>query len=403
MASNAKSGSHMGAIDPASLLTALFAALPVIVGDIERLVSCESPSADPEAIRRSAALVAEIGTTHLGVRPELLDIEGCVHVRWRLGEGPRRVLLLGHHDTVWPVGSLLEFPATTVDGITRGPGCLDMKAGIVIAFHALAASLDVNGVTLLVTGDEEVGAPTSRHLIEAEAADCQAVLVLEPATAEGALKLERKGDSHYEIAITGRAAHAGLEPERGVNALVELAHHVATVGDIADPSAGTTVTPTLALGGTATNTVPGFASLAIDVRARTRAEQERVEAQLRGLKPRLSGACIEVTGGINAPPLEGTASRALFELAHDIGPNIGLDDLRGVSVGGSSDGNLTAAVGIPTLDGLGATGDGIHSPQEHVIVRELPNRIALVVLLIDRLLRTGTGLARSVADEAREP
>ncbi len=382
-----KSGAAHVALDAGALLGALTGSLPAIVADIERLVSCESPSGDFEAARRSAELVADLGATRLGVRPKLLDIDGHVHVRWRLGKGRRRVLLLGHHDTVWPLGSLHELPAVTEGGVTRGPGCLDMKAGLVIGFYALAACPDVDGVTFLVTSDEELGAPSSRPLIEAEAADCRAVLVLEAAAADGALKVERKGCSQYKVAIAGRAAHAGLEPETGVNALVELAHQVVAVQSLAAPSVGTTVTPTVALAGSAANTVPASASFHVDVRARTQAEQARVDAQLRGLKPRVADACLDVTGAIESPPLERAASRDLFELARELALQIGLEDLQGASVGGGSDGNLTAALGIPTLDGLGATGDGVHARHEHVTVGDLPRRIALVALLINRLLR----------------
>ena len=373
--------------DSLALLAALESSLGTIVADIERLVSCESPSSDLDAIARSGQVVAAVGESRLGSPAEQLVLDGRTHVRWRLGNGPTRVLLLCHHDTVWPLGSVRNHPVGTEHGILRGPGCLDMKAGIAIAIHAVAACSDIDGVTLLVTADEELGAPSSRELIQAEATDCRAVLVLEAATADGALKLERKGRSHYEIAIAGRAAHAGLEPEKGVNAAVELAHQITIVQELADPLAGTTVTPTVASAGSAANTVPASASLTVDVRASSRAEQQRVDAGLRGLAPRLEGARITTAGAIDAPPLERGASASLFALARELGTQIGLDELRGASVGGGSDGNFTAALDIPTLDGLGATGDGIHADHEHVIIGELPVRTALVSLLVDHLVR----------------
>jgi glutamate carboxypeptidase len=360
--------------------------LPEIVADIEAVVSHESPSADLEAVSRCAACVAAIGAARLGREPDVLVTDGCTHLRWRGDAMRRRVLVLCHHDTVWPLGSLQRHPARTDDGILRGPGCLDMKAGVVMAFHALAA-VGLDGVTLLVTGDEELGSPTSRTLIEAEARTCDATLVLEAAAAAGALKVERKGRARYELTITGRAAHAGLEPDRGVNAVVELARQVLAVQALADPAAGTTVTPSLVAGGTAANTVPGQASFSVDVRSTTTAELERVDAAIRALQPTLAEARIVVGGGIESPPFERSASAALFDLAARLAPTIGLGELRGASVGGGSDGNLTAALGVPTLDGLGAVGDGIHAAHEHVVVDELPGRTALVALLVDRLVR----------------
>lgn len=378
--------------DPVALLAALRAGLPAIVEEIETLVACESPSRDLAAVRRSAEAVAVVGTARLGVAPELLQIDGCTHLRWRFGPGPRRVLLLGHHDTVWPLGTLERLPAVTRDGVLRGPGCLDMKAGVVIALHALSAlaanaGLDaLDGLTLLVTGDEEIGSPTSRALIEDEARGCRAALVLE-AAADGALKLERKGRAHYEIAIAGRAAHAGLEPQLGVNAAIELAHQLLAVERLADPAAGTTVTPSLVRAGRSANTVPDAATFSVDVRGVTRAELERVDTAIRRLAPVLPGAELEVAGAIDRPPLERAASERLFVRARELAPAVGLDGLRGVAVGGGSDGNLTAALGVPTLDGLGAVGAGLHAEHEHVLVDELPRRTALVASLIAHLLQ----------------
>ncbi|WP_203645543.1 M20/M25/M40 family metallo-hydrolase, partial [Streptomyces sp. SID14478] len=289
-----------------------------MLDDIERLVTTESPSSDLAAVARCAEVVAALGTERLGAEPEFLVRDGVTHLRWRLGSGPRRVLLLGHHDTVWPSGTLATRPYEVRDGVLRGPGCYDMKTGLAMAFHALAALDDVDGVTLLVTGDEELGSPSSRELIESEAAGCAAALVLEGAAAGGALKTARKGVSRYEVQLRGRAAHAGLEPERGVNAAVEAAHQILAVTALANPADGTTVTPTVLSAGTTTNTVPAQGGFAVDVRVADAAEQSRVDRAIRALRPVLDGAGIEITGGPNRPPLQATASTALFHRAREL-------------------------------------------------------------------------------------
>jgi glutamate carboxypeptidase len=360
--------------------------LSLLVEDIGTLVRRESPSADLAAVAASADVVARLGTARLGVEPDRIVVEGRTHLRWRLGTGPRRVLVLCHHDTVWPHGTLATHPFAVTDGVLRGPGCFDMKTGLVMAFHAVAGLPDRDGITLLVTGDEEVGSPTSRDLIEAEARDCVAALVLEAAAAHGALKTQRKGVSLYEVTANGRAAHAGLEPEKGVNATVELAHQVHAVAALADPATGTTVTPTRIQAGTTSNTVPATGGFAVDVRVTTRAEQDRVDTAMRALRPVLPGATLTVTGGPNRPPLEAAASAALFARARDLAASLGLPEVLGAAVGGASDGNFTAGIGVPTLDGLGASGGGAHADDEHVLVDELPGRAALVAALLADLL-----------------
>ncbi len=354
-----------------------------LLDDVRALVECESPSTDLAAVARSADVVARVGTARLGVAPEKIVLAGRTHLRWRLGSAPSRVLLLGHHDTVWPLGSLADHPCTVEDGVLRGPGCFDMKAGLVMAFHA-AAGLD--GVTLLVTGDEELGSPSSRELVEEEARAATAVLVLEASADGGALKTERKGASVYEVRVSGLAAHAGLEPERGVNATLELAYQVLAVSALADRHAGTTVTATTARAGTTANTVPAAGSFAVDVRARTRAEQDRVHRAIRSLPPVLAGAQVEVVGEVNRPPLEAVASAALYERVRGIALRLGLRAPTAAAVGGASDGNLTAGVGTPTLDGLGAVGGGAHADNEHVLVDKLPGRTALLRALVQELL-----------------
>jgi glutamate carboxypeptidase len=360
--------------------------LPRLLADVEELVACESPSSDPAALARSTDLVADLGKRHLGVAPERILAAGRTHLRWRLGPGPARVLLLGHHDTVWPLGSLVTHPFSVTGGVLRGPGCVDMKAGLALALHALA-ELDLPaGVTLLVTSDEELGSPTSRELVEQSAAGCAAALVLEAAAAGGALKTERKGVSRYLVRTHGLAAHAGLEPERGVNATVELAHQILALTALADPGRGTTVTPTQATSGTSANTVPAGAEVAVDVRVRDTAEQRRVDAAVRALRPVLPGARLEVSGGPNRPPMAATASAALMRRAEQVAERLGLPVPVGVAVGGGSDGNFTAGIGTPTLDGLGAVGGGAHADDEHVLVDALPARAALIAGLIADVL-----------------
>jgi glutamate carboxypeptidase len=357
--------------------------LDAMLNDIECLVRCESPSTDLDAVAACAEVVAKVGENRLGVQAEQLVIEGRTHLRWRLGPGPGRVLVLGHHDTVWPLGTLGTHQFMIRDGALTGPGCFDMKAGLVIAFHAVAALPERTGVTILITGDEEIGSPTSRQLVESEASGCRAVLVLEPAGPDGALKIERKGISRYELHIAGRAAHAGLEPERGVNAAIEAAHQILALAALAAESDGTTVTPTVVTAGTTTNTVPAQATISVDVRMRDSTEQERIDAEMRALRPNLRHASIRVTGGPNRPALERSSSSGLLARAVHLAVENELAPIASMAVGGGSDGNFTAALGIPTLDGLGAVGGGAHADDEHVDIAALPGRVALLAALVN--------------------
>jgi glutamate carboxypeptidase len=306
------------------------------------------------------------------------------HLLWS-GGGQTRVLLLGHVDTVWPFGTTDRWPFAVRDGRATGPGCFDMKAGLVQGLHALAGLDDLEGVALLATTDEELGSPTSRELVEQTARGCEAVLVLEPSAA-GALKTGRKGVSNYELVVHGRAAHAGLEPEKGANAAVELAHQVLALAAVADADRGTTVTPTVVAAGTTTNTVPALARVAVDVRALEPAEQERVDRALRALTARVPGCSLELQGGVNRPPLAPGSSAALFARAQRLAAELGHPPLQGAHVGGASDGNFTAGLGIPTLDGLGAVGDGAHAEGEHVLLDTMAPRAELVRRLLAELL-----------------
>jgi len=373
-----------------------------MVAEILRLVRCESPSDDLAAVARSADAVAELGTTRLGAAPERIVIDGRTHLRWRF-PGEPRILLLGHHDTVWPVGSLEELPARADQETLTGPGCFDMKAGLVIAFHALARLTDLAGITVLVTGDEEPGSTTSRALIEDEARASVATLVLEAAGPEGALKIARKGVSRYEIAVHGRASHAGLDPEQGVNATLELAHQVQAVALLGDAGAGTTVTPTRTTSGTTTNTVPAQASFSVDVRALSAAEQDRVHAGMLGLVPRIDGARVVVDGGINRSPLAADSSAELFRRAQRVADRLALAPLTGISVGGASDGNFTAGVGTPTLDGLGAVGGGAHAAHEYVLIAELEPRARLLAGLIEDIRSAPFGRPEPMAATMTSP
>lgn len=359
------------------------------IGDLlttaERLIVQESPSEDPAAVSRSAANLAEEGTRVLGVEPELLVIGGFSHLRWRLGGGARKMLLLGHHDTVWPIGTLERIPFRVDSGVMRGPGCFDMKIGVAMMLHAAAALPDCDGITILVTGDEETGSATSRALIEEEASAHNAVLVFEAAADGGAIKTARKGVSQYYVTVKGRASHAGLDPEAGINATLELAHQVIRISEMGDAAAGTTVTPTVARAGSTGNTVPAEGLFEVDARAWTADEQFRVDAAMRALEAVLPGAELVIDGEVNRLPMEATVSEDLFATAKAAAGRLGLPAPAGVAVGGASDGNFTAALGVPTLDGLGATGGGAHADSEHVIVGDLPARTALAAEIIRSL------------------
>lgn len=363
--------------------------------DLRFLVDVESPSSDTDAVRASADAVTSLIRRRLAASSvELLEVNECTHVRARWGENGRRILVLAHHDTVWPKGTLDRLPWGVDGGVIRGPGTLDMKLGLVQAIHALAIleedpSTQLDGVTLLVTGDEELGSPSSRALIEEEARGCAAVLVLEAAADDGSLKTARKGVSQYAVHVTGRAAHAGLEPEAGVNASIELAHQVLAIAGLGDATVGTTVTPTVLSGGTAENTVPAEARVAVDVRAWSQAEQQRVDATIQDLQPVEADAALRITGGINRPPLEEAQSRELFERARLLAREHGLTGLRSAAVGGASDGNLTGGLGVPTLDGLGGVGGGAHADTEHALVEFIDERVALLALLVRDVLTRG--------------
>ncbi|MFD4030953.1 M20 family metallopeptidase [Streptomyces sp. NPDC058637] len=350
-----------------------------MIEDLRTLVETESPSRDPDALAASGAAVAAVIERRLGGRAVLVASEAGPHVHWS-GGGDPRVLILGHHDTVFPLGTLERRPFRVRDGRATGPGVFDMLGGLVQAVHGLAALDDLSGVEILVTADEEVGSRSSRALIEERALACGAVLVFEGAADGGALKTGRKGCGTFQVFVTGRASHAGLEPEAGVNALIEAAHQVLDIAALGRPGIGTTVTPTVASAGTLDNVVPAEATVVVDVRVESADEKERVEAAFAALAPRLDGARIEVTGSVGRPPMPGAASAGLFALAERLLPGI-----EGRAVGGGSDGNFTAALGVPTLDGLGAVGGGAHADHEYLVIDAMEERANLAAGLVDAI------------------
>jgi glutamate carboxypeptidase len=357
-----------------TLLEELRAATPTMVEQLAELVNAESSSSDLSAIKACAEVIATLGAKITGTEAEEIDVDGRRHLRWQFGGEEPRVVLVGHFE---------RWPFHVEDGRATGPGTFDMKAGIVQMFHALAAlpPTERDGLACVLTSDEELGSQTSRALIEDTARGARAALILEP-SADGALKVARKGTSMYELQITGRAAHAGNEPEKGANATVELAHQVLAIGPLARPDLGTTVTPTVASSGTTTNTVPAHAVLHIDVRCSVRDEQDRVDRAFRQIRPVVDGTRIDIVGGPNRPPLDREASAALFEMAGRVADRLGLGSLEGVAVGGGSDGNFTAGLGVPTLDGLGAVGTNAHAEGEYVLVDAMAERAALLAGLI---------------------
>ncbi len=353
---------------------------------LEQLVVLESPSGDRARLRAVSEAVRDLAAALFA--PEELEIVeefGVPAVRAHMGagEGPA-TLLLCHLDTVWEVGAFQPL-YQEADGRASGPGVFDMKGGVVIALAALAAlrALGPGEVraTLLCTGDEELGSAGSRALIEAEARKAGAVLVLE-APAGTAVKVARKGVGTYHLRMKGRAAHAGLEPERGVNAVVELASLIPQVAALARPDHGTTVTPTVFQGGGRVNVVPAAAELQVDVRFATFAEADRVDRAMRSLVAADPEATMTVGGGPNRPPMERGASRDLFKVAAREAAELGLPALEGTSVGGGSDGNFTAALGIPTLDGMGIVGGNAHAAGEWADTSSIAPRAALVAGLV---------------------
>jgi glutamate carboxypeptidase len=302
----------------------------------------------------------------------------------------RPVLLLGHLDTVYELGTLEKMPWSERQGRLCGPGVFDMKAGIVQMMFALWALRETGGglarpVKVLLVSDEEAGSATSRAITEKIARQCAAVLVCEPSGPGGALKTARKGVGAFQLRVIGRAAHSGLDFEKGQNAILELAHQIQALSAMTDLERGITLNIGVVRGGTRTNVVPDEASAELDLRIVHMSDGAEMERRVRQLRAVNSKCKLEIAGGINRPPLERTEQVAvLFSMARSIAHEIGFR-LREIAVGGGSDGNFTAGIGIPTLDGLGAAGDGAHAAHEHVIAAELPRRAALLSGLIQAI------------------
>jgi len=377
------------------LLRTLRAQQPHMLRLLRRLVQTESPSLEKTAVDRLGRLLATEWRRRGAQVRTLRQRQRGDHLRvsvW-LGHGrpAGQLLVLGHLDTVYPPGTLRQTPFRITGGRVYGPGVYDMKAGLVMALFAVDALRQLHiapqkRLVFLFTSDEEIGSDSSRRWIEAEARRSDAVLVLEPSAGrDGRLKTARKGVGHWTVTAHGRAAHAGINPQDGVNAIHELAWQIARIARFQQPRRGVTVNVDVIAGGTRANVIAERATAEVDVRVWRMADAKRLAQKFRALRPVLRGARLEIRGGMNRPPLERTrAVRHLFRHAQQLAQQMGLE-LKEAATGGGSDGNLTAALGVPTLDGLGAVGDGAHSPREFVYARSLPERAALLAGLLATL------------------
>ena len=356
----------------------------------EALVAIESPTTDKTAVDRCGVELASRLAAIGGRVTRLARAERGNHLLAEFGCGTSQILLLGHFDTVWPVGQLERMPLARSNGRLHGPGVFDMKAGIAIAMLATRALLEggpslSHRIVMLWTTDEEIGSESSRAAIEEEAARSAAVLVLEPSLPGGALKTSRKGCGGYQLTVRGVAAHTGIEPQKGASAVQELAHQILAINALQDLSRGISVNVVQVSGGLRSNVIPDEAHAVVDVRVPTAAAAAEVEAAFRALRPVDERTTIEARGGFDRPPLERSDQVArLYGEARDVARELGQELSEG-GTGGGSDGNFTAALGVPTLDGLGAVGDGAHALHEHVDIDSLADRAALVAGLITRI------------------
>lgn len=363
---------------------------PWLIESIEALVRLESPTTDKGAVDRCGAELQR-RLESIGGRVSRLPRTGAGdHLLAEFGCGRDQLLLLGHFDTVWPVGQLEKMPLERRDGRLHGPGIFDMKAGIAIAMLATRALIETGAalshrVVMLWTTDEEIGSRSSRSAIEDEARRSAAVLVLEPSLPGGALKTARKGCGGYEVTVHGVAAHAGIEPEKGASAVEELARQILTINALQDLERGRLVNVVQVAGGLRSNVIPDQARAVVDVRVPSMseaAELDRAFAALATTDPRTR---ITVSGGLDRPPLERTAAvERLYRQAKSVAAELGIQLGEGAT-GGGSDGNFTAALGVPTLDGLGAVGDGAHAAHEHVEIAALADRAAILAGLMKRI------------------
>jgi glutamate carboxypeptidase len=353
---------------------------------IRTLVECESPSSDPAAVARVNDLLIESTRGLAGAR--LVK----KHLRLEFNLGARRnapqILALGHSDTVWEHGTLKSMPFRRDSERLWGPGVLDMKAGLAFFITAMLILQEEDipvpyRVVLLVVTDEEIGSATSRAITEAEAQKSHHVLVLEPGTGlTGKLKTSRKGVGDYHLRIKGKAAHAGVDFENGASAILEAARQIERIASFTNLKQGTTVNSGIIHGGTRTNVIAAEAQLDIDIRVTRLRYAEALDKKLRGLKPFDKRCSLDMQGGLNRPPMERTKEIAgLFKQAQDIGKQMGLE-IEESATGGGSDGNFTAALGVPTLDGLGAVGEGAHASNESILVNRIADRVALLASLV---------------------
>ncbi len=365
------------------------AELESLVQCMKRAVEIESPSHNPAAIDRMATFIAGEFRRHGGrvcLLPHRTAGSALQAEFFGAARAAKPVLILGHLDTVWEIGTLKTMPFKISRGRAYGPGIFDMKSGIACGLWAAKALAALKiappgPVRFLLTPDEEVSSLAFRKELQAEARSARAVLVLEPSAAGGALKTSRKGVGEFLVTVHGRSAHAGIDPGAGVNAISELARQIPRIEKLARPERGLTLSVDVIQGGTRVNVIPEVASARVDVRVPTVADRTRIERQMRALRPIHRGARLEITGGVNRPPLERKMAGALFHKARELARGMG-EDLKEASTGGGSDGNFTAALGIPTLDGLGGIGDGAHARHENVVLRELPKRAALIAALM---------------------
>jgi len=361
----------------------------------QQLVERETTSREEARLDEIARFVASLFQA-IGAETTLFEQPGFgTHLLARLGLGHSpetpQLLVIGHLDTVWPVGTLQRMPfRVTEEGTAHGPGVFDMKSGVACLHEALRfltsqPLVSKRPITVLLTCDEEIGSLTSRALVEAEAQRAAAALVLEPPIPGGIVKTGRKGVGVFTVNAHGRAAHAGLDPSKGVNAIVELAHQTLQLAALNDYARGTTVNVGVFQGGTTTNVVPAEALAKVDVRFWTPEDGAFLEAAIRNLTPVLPDAQLQISGGINRPPMPRSPQNvALFEQARQLAAELGFDLQDGV-VGGGSDGNFTAALGVPTLDGLGVDGAGAHADHEHILISDIPRRTALLTRLLQTI------------------
>ncbi|PAZ12469.1 peptidase M20 [Streptomyces sp. SA15] len=367
-------------------------ALPEMTDDLRMLVEHETPSDDKELLNAGLAALETWAYERLGPPDEARRHDGGLHgdmleLLYR-GTSPATVLVLCHYDTVWPAGTLAEWPFRVAeDGRVSGPGVFDMKCGLMQAVWALRLLRDLDlprpAVRLFLNGDEEIGSPVSQPHVERLSEDAAATLVCEAAAGpEGALKTSRKGGGIFELTVEGVEAHAGLEPERGASAVHALAELVTRIVVLGSPELGTTVNVGVISGGTGRNVVAGRARCGIDVRIAVPAEADRIDTALAALRPSDPRVTATVTGGWARPPMvPNPASALLFKQAQSIAADLGFT-ARETAVGGASDGNFVAALGRPVLDGLGGVGDGAHARHEHVRLEHVPSRTALIAGLL---------------------